>query len=119
MKALVLHNINDLHLETIPEPKLKKNDVLVSVKAAGICGSDIPRVYQTGAYSYPLVPGHEFAGVITATGPDVSNFWLGQRVGVFPLIPCGKCLPCKKSCMKCAGITAIWAPEEMVVLQNM
>ena len=64
MKAYVLHGIDDFRLEDVPEQKLKEGEVLVEVKAAGICGSDIPRVYKTGTYSYPLIPGHEFSGVV-------------------------------------------------------
>lgn len=96
MRAMVLHDINDFRLETVEKPALKKGEVLVAVKAAGICGSDIPRVYRTGTYSYPLIPGHEFSGLVAEIGEDVDAGWMGQRVGVFPLIPCKNCLPCQK-----------------------
>lgn len=95
MKAWVLHNINDLRLETVDNPVIKEDEVLVEVKAAGICGSDIPRIFYTGTYSYPLIPGHEFSGVVTAVGKDVSAEWMNQRVGIFPLIPCYSCAPCR------------------------
>jgi L-iditol 2-dehydrogenase len=87
MKAWVLHDINDFRYEQVDMPVVKAGEVLVKVKAVGICGSDIPRVYKTGTYSYPLIPGHEFAGEVVETG---------KRVGVFPLIPCGNCTPCRK-----------------------
>ena len=96
MKAWVLHGINDLRLEEINTPIIGENEVLLAVKAAGICGSDIPRVFHTGTYSYPLIPGHEFAGQVMAVGGSVDEKWQGKRVGVFPLIPCGECLPCQK-----------------------
>lgn len=96
MKAWVLHGINDLRYETVGAPTVSAHEVLVSVKAAGICGSDIPRIYQTGAHVHPLTPGHEFAGVVTGIGEDVDENWMGARVGVFPLIPCNVCVPCKK-----------------------
>lgn len=95
MKAWVLHNINDFRLETVDVPVIKDDEVLVEVKAAGICGSDIPRVFYTGTYSYPLILGHEFSGVVAASGKEVSPEWNGQRVGVFPLIPCRSCGPCQ------------------------
>ena len=95
MKAYVLHNINQFHLEEVPEPILADNEVLVAVKAAGICGSDIPRVYKTGTYSYPLIPGHEFSGKVVKTGIAVDDSWTGKRVGIFPLIPCRNCGPCQ------------------------
>lgn len=96
MKAWVLHNINDLRFEEVNSPTIGEEETLVKVKAAGICGSDIPRIFYTGTYSYPLIPGHEFAGQVVAVGGAVDPKWQGKRVGVFPLIPCGECLPCKK-----------------------
>ena len=96
MNAWVLHDINDFRLEAVEEPIPGKDEVLVEVKAAGICGSDIPRVYQNGTYSFPLIPGHEFSGVVAKTGRNVDDGWIGRRVGIFPLIPCMDCIPCRK-----------------------
>lgn len=96
MKAWVLHGIGDLRYETVKDPLPGKQEVCIQVKAAGICGSDIPRLYQNGAYSHPLIPGHEFSGVVVDVGEGVSTDWLGRRVGVFPLIPCGSCMSCEK-----------------------
>lgn len=96
MKAYVLHGIDDLRYENIKKPKLKDNEVLVNVKACGICGSDIPRIYTTGAHVTPLIPGHEFSGLVTEVGDKVDPLWLNKRVGVFPLIPCRQCEMCKK-----------------------
>lgn len=96
MRAWVLHGVNDLRLDTVAEPELKENEALVAVRAAGICGSDIPRIYQNGTYSFPMVPGHEFSGVVEKLGNAADTAWLGQRVGIFPLIPCKSCVPCRK-----------------------
>lgn len=96
MKAYVLHNVNDLRLEEAKEPILLENKVVVEVKAAGICGSDIPRIYTNGTYSFPLIPGHEFSGKVVQVGSNVGAEWLNKRVGIFPLIPCKECVPCKK-----------------------
>lgn len=96
MKAMVLHGIGDLRLMDVARPQPKGHEVLVAVKAAGICGSDIARIYRTGAYAYPLVPGHEFAGIVVQAGEKVNERWLGRRVGVFPLVPCGDCRPCRE-----------------------
>ncbi len=95
MRAWVLHGIRDIRLEHILVPLPKVGEALVRVKAAGICGSDIPRIYETGAHKHPLIPGHEFAGVVKAVGDEVDEGLLGQAVGVFPLIPCGECGPCR------------------------
>lgn len=96
MKAYVLHNINEFNLEGVVKPNPAEHEVIIKVKAAGICGSDIPRVYKTGTYSYPLIPGHEFSGEVEAVGVGVNPDWCGKRVGVFPLIPCRTCGPCRK-----------------------
>lgn len=96
MKAWVLHGIGDIRFEEAEEPKLKENEVLVRVKAAGICGSDIPRIYKTGAHIHPLIPGHEFAGQVVTVGRGADTKWLRKRVGIFPLIPCGDCTVCQR-----------------------
>lgn len=95
MKAYVLHGIDELKYEEILVPDIRADEVLIKVHAAGICGSDIPRIYKTGTYSYPLIPGHEFSGEVVKVGRDVDNSWMGKRVGIFPLIPCQKCIPCQ------------------------
>ncbi len=96
MKAWVLHDINDIRFEECAVPIPADNEVLVRVKAAGICGSDIPRIYKTGAHKMPLIPGHEFSGIVESAGAGVDSRWLNKRVGVFPLIPCRRCEPCAK-----------------------
>ncbi len=96
MKAWVLHGIGDIRLEETACPEPAEQEVLLAVRAMGICGSDIPRIYRTGAYSHPLIPGHEFAGQVVKAGKGVDSSWKGQRVGVFPLIPCGSCGPCQR-----------------------
>ncbi|NLK37095.1 MAG: alcohol dehydrogenase catalytic domain-containing protein, partial [Epulopiscium sp.] len=89
MKAWKLNGIGDIQYDKdVPEPKFAANEALVRVKAAGICGSDVQRVYVNGAHQMPLIIGHEFSGVVTAIGDKVSEKWVGKRVGIFPLIPC-------------------------------
>lgn len=119
MKAQVLHNVADLRYEEVSKPQLNKGWVLVKVKAAGVCGSDIPRIYKTGAHVHPLIPGHEFSGQVVDIYDESSAEWLGKRVGIFPLIPCGKCDPCHKSNMRCVKITTISVQDVMVDSQNM
>ena len=95
MKALVLEDIGKLEYKDVPKPRPGKGQVLVRVMAAGICGSDIPRAYTDGAHNMPIIPGHEFAGIVEEVGEDLSSALIGRRVGVFPLIPCKKCTCCK------------------------
>lgn len=96
MKAWVLHNIGNITLDEVTIPQPAAGEVLLKVRAAGICGSDIPRIYDTGAHSMPLIPGHEFAGEVAGVGAGVSDSWIGKRTGVFPLIPCRRCRPCSE-----------------------
>ena len=95
MKALVLHKTGDFRFEDIEKPTPQENEVLLKVKAAGICGSDIDRVLHGGVYSFPLIPGHEFAGQIEQVGKGVSADLVGKKAAVFPLIPCRKCASCE------------------------
>lgn len=131
MKAYVLSDIGSFGIEEVEQPVPGPDEVLVQVKAAGICGSDIPRIYHHGTYSYPLIPGHEYSGIVVKAGSvavksgsmaaesgstaakeayaqadscnaggDICSSqaasWIGKRVGIFPLIPCGECLPCRQ-----------------------
>ena len=96
MKAYVLYGANDLRFEDVAKPETEADEVLVRVMAAGICGSDIPRFYKSGAHRHPLIPGHEFSGVVEQAGSAENKKWMGKRVGVFPLIPCRECPSCKK-----------------------
>ncbi len=93
MKAWRLNNIGDFALENVEDIKPAKGEVLVKVKACGICGSDIPRVYQNGAHKMPLTIGHEFAGEVVDCSAEGKE-WARKKVAVFPLIPCGRCPSC-------------------------
>ena len=96
MKAWVLEDIGKIQYKEVSKPLPGEHEVLVEVKAAGICGSDIPRIYQTGAHRMPLIPGHEFAGRVVQTGENTDAKWQNKRVGIFPLIPCHNCVACQK-----------------------
>ena len=91
MKALVLHGIGDLRYDEVELPKRLDDEVTVHIQAAGICGSDVPRVFEKGTYTFPTIPGHEFAGVIIDAN---DKLLIGKKVAVFPLISCGICPSC-------------------------
>jgi L-iditol 2-dehydrogenase len=91
MYAAVLHGINDIRYQEVPTPTPGIGEVLVKVKSAAICGSDIPRVKTKGTYNFPTIPCHEFSGVVDALGEGVESGWQGKRVAVYPLISCKKC----------------------------
>ncbi|MCM2587911.1 NAD(P)-dependent alcohol dehydrogenase [Rossellomorea marisflavi] len=81
----------------IKRRELDEKDVLIEIKFAGICHSDIHTAHgEWGEVSYPLVPGHEIAGVITEVGSGVSKFKVGDRAGVGCMVDsCGECVNCK------------------------
>lgn len=95
MKACVLHGVGDLRYEDVPVPALESGQVLVKVQAVGICGSDIPRVFKTGTYHFPTIPGHEFAGQVVKAYDKENEHLIGLRAAVFPLMPCRECNSCK------------------------
>jgi L-iditol 2-dehydrogenase/galactitol-1-phosphate 5-dehydrogenase len=76
----------------MPQPR-DENDVLLRIAACGICGSDMHRAFENGAYHYPLVLGHEFSAVVEEA-PPASSLGNGDRVTVFPLLPCRTCRAC-------------------------
>lgn len=96
MKAAVLHRQGEIRCEEIEVPRIAGNEILVRVKATGICGSDIPRVLGTAAHFYPIVLGHEFSGEVVEVGPEVTGVAMGERVAAAPLIPCNRCRDCAK-----------------------
>lgn len=92
MKAAVLHGVADLRYEDVPRPVAGEGEVLLKVMAAGVCGSDIPRIFTKGTYHFPTIPGHEFAGQIVESDDPAL---LGRKAAVFPLLPCRKCAACQ------------------------
>jgi 2-desacetyl-2-hydroxyethyl bacteriochlorophyllide A dehydrogenase len=97
MRAARFYKVGDpLRIDTLPVPELEPEEVLVDIKACGICGSDIHIVYEgvtPTAYS-PITLGHEPSGVIAALVPEVEGWKVGERVTVNPFLTCGKCINC-------------------------
>ncbi|SEB46262.1 NAD(P)-dependent alcohol dehydrogenase [Paenibacillus sp. GP183] len=85
-------------LTTIERRDLKPHDVLIEIKYAGICHSDIHTARgDWGPVNYPLVPGHEIAGIVTQVGSEVKKYAVGDRVGVGCMVDsCGECVNCKR-----------------------
>lgn len=95
MKALVLENVRDLHMRDVAQPEPGPHDVLIKVKACGICGSDVHGYDgSTGRRIPPLIMGHEASGVIEAVGDDVRSFKPGNRVTFDSTVSCGQCEFC-------------------------
>jgi L-iditol 2-dehydrogenase len=92
MKAALYYSQNDIRVEEMPKPAIADNEVLVKMKACGVCGSDLMEWYlKTRA---PLVLGHEPAGVIAKKGSKVENFSVGDRVFVHHHVACLTCHYC-------------------------
>lgn len=96
MNALVLHAVNVARNEPIPKPEPGPGQVRVKVGFCGVCNSDMARFFGKGPYSFPLVCGHEFAGVVDKVADGVNAFAPGDRVAVFPLLWCGRCGACER-----------------------
>jgi 2-desacetyl-2-hydroxyethyl bacteriochlorophyllide A dehydrogenase len=97
MKAARFYKVGEsLKIDLIPIPELGPEDVLVDMKACGICGSDIHIIYEgvTPTAYLPITIGHEPSGVIAALGSEVEGWKVGDRVTVNPFITCGKCINC-------------------------
>ncbi|MDR2631864.1 MAG: zinc-dependent alcohol dehydrogenase family protein [Spirochaetaceae bacterium] len=94
MKALVIEKPGNAHIKTIPVRPVGDLEVKIQVKASGICGTDV-HIYR-GEYlgSYPVIPGHEFSGVVVETGKKVTRFKPGNHVAIEPNINCDNCHAC-------------------------
>lgn len=96
MKALVLEAYNALVYREVPTPTPGADEVLVRVRACGICGSDVHGLDgSTGRRIPPVIMGHEAAGEIAAVGKDVQKYSPGERVTFDSTLYCGECGPCR------------------------
>jgi len=93
--ACVFEGKNEWQIREIPEPKPLPHEVLIRVKAAGICGTDIHILKGEYFQDFPIVAGHEFSGEVVEVGEKVTQFRLGDRVTADPNIFCDRCYYCK------------------------
>jgi len=95
---------------TIERREVGPRDVRIDIKYTGICHSDIHEVRgDWGACPYPLAPGHEITGVVSAVGTEVTRFAVGDRVGVGCLVnSCGKCTECQAGQEQYCSVKAVW-----------
>jgi L-iditol 2-dehydrogenase len=100
MQAMQLTGIRQMQLRTVPDPEIRRpDDVLLRIRAVGVCGSDV-HYYTQGrigsqVVSYPFAVGHEAAGVVEAVGPAVRHVRPGDRVAVDPPVSCHACDQCQ------------------------
>jgi 2-desacetyl-2-hydroxyethyl bacteriochlorophyllide A dehydrogenase len=97
MRAIVYSDKNETTLAMLDDPIPGTHEVVVDVRASGICHTDIEVLKGNyGENAFPLVPGHEYAGEVSAVGTAVKGFSIGDRVVVDPNFECGICGACKK-----------------------
>ncbi len=97
MRAMLLSEYKKLELVDVDQPKVGPRDVLVAVRACGICGSDVHGYDgSSGRRIPPLVMGHEAAGVVVETGAEVTQYKLGDRITFDSMISCDDCEACAK-----------------------
>jgi len=92
MKVAMYYALDDIRIEDKPKPRIGPDEILVEMKACGVCGSDLMEWYLRSRA--PLVLGHEPAGVVAEAGNDVKNFKVGDRVFVHHHVACLKCHYC-------------------------
>ncbi|KAI9644307.1 hypothetical protein NHQ30_007664 [Ciborinia camelliae] len=96
MKALRYSKPEEYGIVQVPLPKLRDNDVLVKVKACGVCGTDLHIHEGEFIAKFPLIPGHETVGVVAAIGPKVKSFKIGDRVVADNSELCEECFYCRR-----------------------
>lgn len=92
MKAAMYYNNNDIRVEEIAVPDIKKGELLMRVESSGVCGSDLMEWYRLP--NAPLVLGHEVAGEVVKTGGGVKDFKEGDRIVTTHHVPCNSCFYC-------------------------
>jgi len=97
VKAAVVVTPGTLSVESVPDPAPGPLEVVVKPAAVGICGTDLHIMDGEFAPSFPIVPGHEFAGEIVAVGSAVTGYAAGDQVAVDPSLYCGHCYYCKRA----------------------
>ena len=95
MKAAILENQGVMTYKEVPTPAPEPGHVRLQVKAVSICGSDIKR-YVSGHRMYPIVLGHECAGIIESVGTGVDDALIGKHASVIPVVPCFECEQCQR-----------------------
>ncbi len=115
MLAAVYKGAGHVAAEEIPIPEIRRGEILVRVETCGICHTDLKKV-QYNLLPPPRIYGHEIAGVVAASGDDVTSYAPGDRVIVFHHVPCGDCFYCHRRLYaqcpvyKRVGVTAGFEP---------
>lgn len=97
MRAVHFANRNDVQFSQLPDPRPGPGQVVIAVKASGICHTDFEVLNANyGTSAFPVIPGHEYAGTIVEIGPGVTTYATGDRVVIDPNLDCGTCRACRR-----------------------
>ncbi len=96
MKSAFFYGKEDIQIHEINIPNIKEDEILIKIRACGICGSDVRSYYEgvEGRYKIPVILGHEVSGEVSQIGGEIDDFAIGDRVAVAPIYGCGKCSFC-------------------------
>ena len=95
-RRIVVHGLDDVVVETVPEPVPVAGEARVRTTVVGICGSDLHAACGRHPFiDLPYRPGHEAVGVVQSVGPGVDESWVGSRVAIEPNLVCGHCTHCR------------------------
>jgi 2-desacetyl-2-hydroxyethyl bacteriochlorophyllide A dehydrogenase len=97
MKAVVFPKIKKFEIKDIEIPEINDKEVLIKNSFAGFCGTDLKIFNGDYVAKYPLIPGHEFSGIVEKVGKNVKGIKKGQRVAIEHTITCGSCYYCKRN----------------------
>jgi 2-desacetyl-2-hydroxyethyl bacteriochlorophyllide A dehydrogenase len=97
MKAVIFPKIKKFEIKDIETPEINDKEVLIKNSYAGFCGTDFKIFNGDYVAKYPLIPGHEFSGIVEKVGKDVKGIKQGQRVAIEHTITCGNCYYCKRN----------------------
>lgn len=97
MKAVVFEKARTMKIKEVNYPTLSQDDVIIKVKSCGVCGTDLHIYDGEFIAKFPLIPGHEFCGVVCEVGENVKNVKVGDKVVVDNPIYCGECDYCKRN----------------------
>ena len=126
MKAVVYDSAKNFTIKEIPTPEPKAGEVLVKIELAGVCGTDLHIHEGDFLAEFPLIPGHEMVGIVSALGAGVNQFKVGERVTVNPVVSCGDCEFCREGkpilCHNRKGLGTNWPgsfAEYMIATQDL
>lgn len=108
MKTATLTDAQTIEIGDIEKPEPDPGELLVEIRVCGVCTTDLHMYSGNLTVDYPMVPGHESAGEVVATGGKVDDFQPGDRIGINPSVPCNECRACKSGRENlCQDLTSI------------